>query len=61
MEKIFTVVEVAEEKKVNIGMYYLTSEADIWRNTIQDKLVGPELTWSKSLGELRAKFYLVVV
>jgi len=29
MEKIFTVVEVSEEKKVNIGTYYLTSEADI--------------------------------
>jgi len=29
MEKIFTVVEVPEEKKVNIGTYYFTSEADI--------------------------------
>jgi len=29
MEKIFTVVEVPEEKKVNIGTYYLTGEADI--------------------------------
>ena len=29
MEKIFRVVEVPEEKKVNIGMCYLTGEADI--------------------------------
>jgi len=30
MEKIFTLVEVPEEKKVNIRTYYLTSETDIW-------------------------------
>ena len=30
MEKIFIVVEVPEEKKVNIGMYDLTGEVDIW-------------------------------
>ena len=29
MEKIFTVVEVPEEKKVNIGRHYLPGEADI--------------------------------
>jgi len=29
MEKIFTVVEVPEEKKVSVGTYYLTDEADI--------------------------------
>ena len=61
MEKIFTVVEVSEEKKVNIGTYYLINEADIWWNTITDKLVGPEFTYSKFLSELRAKFYPVVV
>jgi len=44
MEKIYTVVEVLEEKKVNNGMYYLAGEADIWWNTIKDKLVGPEFT-----------------
>jgi len=61
MEKIFIVVEVPEEKKVNIGMYYLTGEADIWWNTVKDKLVWPEFTWSKFLGELREKCYPVVV
>jgi len=30
-------------KKVNIGTYYLTSEADIWWNTVKDKLVGLSL------------------
>ena len=43
IEKIFIVVEVPEEKKVNIGMYYLTIETDIW-NTIKGRLVGPEFT-----------------
>jgi len=54
------VVEVPEEKKVNIGTYYFTGEADIWWNTAKDRLVGPEFTWSKFLGELREKFYPVV-
>ena len=40
----FTVVEVPEEKKLNIGTYYLTGEADIWWNTVKDKLVGPKFT-----------------
>ena len=30
MEKIFAIVEVPENKKVNIGTFYLTGEADIW-------------------------------
>ena len=37
MEKIFTVVEMPKEKKVNIGTFYLTGEADIWWNTIRHK------------------------
>jgi len=53
MEKIFIVVEVPEEKKVNIGTYYLTGEDDIWWNTIKSRLIGPEFTWSKFLDELR--------
>jgi len=44
MEKISTVVEVLQENKVNIGTYYLTSEADIWWNTVKDKPVLPEFT-----------------
>ena len=56
MEKVFTVVEVPEEKKVNIRMHYLIGEANIWWNTIKDRLIGPEFNWSKFLDELRAKF-----
>ena len=54
-------VQVPEEKKVNIGTHYLTGEAYIWWNTIKDKLVGPEFTWSKFLSELREKFYPVMI
>ena len=61
MEKIFTVVEVPEEKKLNIGTYYLSGEADIWWNTVKDKLEGPEFTWNEFLTEIRAKFYPAVV
>jgi len=49
MEKIFTVVEVPEEKKMNIGTYYLSGEADIWWNTVKDKLIGPEFTFLAEL------------
>jgi len=56
MEKIFTMVEVPEKKKVNIGTYYLTDEVDIWCNTIKDKLIGPKFTWNKFLRELTEKF-----
>ena len=47
MDKIFTVAEVPEEKKVNIGTYYLVGEDDICCNIV--KLVGPEFTWNKFL------------
>jgi len=46
---------------MNIGTYYLSGEADICWNTVQDKLVGPEFTWNKFLAELRAKFYPAMV
>ena len=61
MEKIFAVVEVPEEKKVNIGTFYLAGEADIWWSIVKNKLQGPELTWAKFLEELRAKFYPITV
>ena len=59
MEKIFVVIEVLEEKRVNVGMFYLTAEADIWWSTVKDRLIVPKLTWSKFLEELRAKFYRI--
>jgi len=48
-EKIFTVVEVPDEKQVNIGMFYLIEESDIWWNTVKDKMLRSEFTWSKFL------------
>ena len=61
MEKIFAVIEVPKEKKVNIGIFYLTREADMWWRTMKDRLIGPERTWSKFLEELRAKFYPITM
>jgi len=61
MEKIFTVAEVLEEKKVNIGTLCLLEEVDIRWNTVKDRLLGPAFTWSKFLDELRAKFYPILV
>jgi len=61
MENIFTVLDVSEEKKANIGTFYVIGEADIWWNIVKDKLLGPEFTWSKFRDELRAEFYPVVV
>jgi len=61
MDKIITMVEVPEGKRVNIGTYYLTGETDIWWNTMKDKLVGPEFTRNNFLSELKAKFYPAVV
>jgi len=58
MEKIFVVVEVPEEKKVNIGTFYLASEADIGWSTMKDKLQGPELMWAKFL---QSNFYPITV
>ena len=60
MEKIFTMLEVSEEKKVNTGTHCLIGEAHIWWNTIKDKLVRPKSTWSKFQDQLREKFYPVV-
>ena len=61
MDKIFTVAEVPNEKKLNIGTFYLTGKVDIWWNTVKDGLLGLEFTWNKFLEELRAKFYPVLV
>ena len=61
MEKIFIVVEVFEEKKVNIGTFYSISEVEIWWSTAMDKLQGPKHTYAKFLEELRPKFYPITV
>jgi len=37
MEKIFVVDEVPKDKKVNIEIFCLIGEVDIWRNTSKHK------------------------
>ena len=61
MKNIFTIIEVPEEKRVNIMTFYLTGKAYIWWSTVKDRLVGPEFTWSKFLEDLRAKCYSAVI
>ena len=46
IEEIFTVVEVLEDKKVNIRTFYLTVEADIWWKVVKDMLLGHDFTWT---------------
>ena len=46
---------------MNIGAFYLIGEANIWWNTVKDRLLGFEFAWIESLEELRDKFYPVMV
>jgi len=61
MENIFAIVEVPENKKVNIGTFYLAGEVDIWWNTVKCRWQESELTWEKFIGELRAQFYSIAL
>jgi len=61
MENIFAIVEVLENKKVNIGTFYLAKEANIWWNTVKCRWQESELTWTKFTGELRAQFYPIAL
>ena len=54
-------VEVLEVKKINIGTVNLACKADIWWNTMKDKLQRLELTWAKFPQELRAKFCPITI
>ena len=60
MKKNF-MIEVPEEKSINIMMFDLARKADIRWSIVKDKLIGPKLTWSKFLEELRAKFYPITI
>jgi len=44
MEKIFAVVKVPENKKMTIGTFYLTGEANSWWNILKHKWQESELT-----------------
>ena len=57
MEKIFNVVEVPENRRINIGAFYLTGQADIWWGMVKPTFQNDESTWNKFSEALRAKFY----
>jgi len=57
MEKIFDVVEVLDDKRINIGAFYLSETADMWWETVRTAFQGPEATWASFAEALRAKFY----
>ena len=58
-EKVFTVVNVPKEKKVNIETSCL--KADIWWNIVNDKWQMTVFTSVRFLEELRAKFYPIMI
>jgi len=57
MEKIFDVVEVPDDKRVSIGAFYLSGQADIWWSTVKTTFQSSNATWSRFSEALRAKFY----
>jgi len=57
MEKIFDVVEVPDNKRINIGTFYLSGTADMWWGTVRTTFQGPGATWASFTEALRAKFY----
>jgi len=42
----------SRDKRVNIETFYLTSETNIWWNTMKNRLLGFGFTWSKFMEEL---------
>ena len=44
MEKIFDVVEVPENRRINIGAFYLTGQADIWWGMVKPTFQNDEST-----------------
>jgi len=52
MEKVFTVIEIPGDKRVNIGIFHLTAETDIWWNIVKNRLLGPDFTSCRFLEEL---------
>jgi len=57
MKKIFDVVEVPDNKRINIGTFYLSRTADMWWGTVRTTFQGPGATWTSFTEALRAKFY----
>jgi len=52
MKKVFTVIQILGDKRVNSGIFHLTGETDIWWNIVKNRLLGPDFTSSRFLEEL---------
>ena len=52
MEKVFTVIEIPGDKRVNIGIFHLTGETDIWWSIVENRLLGTDFISSRFLEEL---------
>jgi len=46
VEKIFDVVEVPDNKHINIGAFYLSGTTDMWWGTVRTTFQGSEATWA---------------
>jgi len=47
MKKIFGILEVLDNRRVNIGAFYLTRYANIWWGMVKPTFQNSETTWSK--------------
>ena len=57
MEKIFDVVKVSDNKRINIRTFYLSGRADMWWETVRTTFQTPEATLASFTEVLRAKLY----
>jgi len=61
IEKIFIIVDVLEDKKVNIRIFYLIEDIDFWWSAVKDGLLRPYFTWSTFLEELKMSGSMTVM
>ena len=52
MRKFFTIIEIPGDKMVNIGIFHLTGETDIWWTIVKNRLLEPDFTSSRFAEEL---------
>ena len=50
-------MEVPDNRRVNIGAFYLRGQADIWWGTVKPTFQNSKATWGKFSEALHAKFY----
>jgi len=60
MEKIFDVVEVPNNKRINIRAFYLFGTADMWWATIRTTFQGLEAIWASFTEGLRPNSMLCI-